>query len=172
MIALARESEYMSKDDKEKAEELVREDVDVREALEQTTGKKPDERQKVETRHKVWLGSYILLLFVLGVVYYLLRRKELAFAEDYIPLIQRLVVGFMAIDVVLIVKRAVKAFLVEPLSDAAARYNLNRVTNLLAFLAIAFIVLSILFANWYTAAVESRWSIGRVGSMPTRRTRI
>jgi len=154
MIALARESEYMSKDDKEKAEELVREDVDVREALEQTTGKKPDERQKVETRHKVWLGSYILLLFVLGVVYYLLRRKELAFAEDYIPLIQRLVVGFMAIDVVLIVKRAVKAFLVEPLSDAAARYNLNRVTNLLAFLAIAFIVLSILFANWYTAAVS------------------
>ena len=68
----------MSKDDKEKAEELVREDVEVREALEHTTGKKPDERPKVETRHKVWLGSYIFLLFALGVLYYLyatMRRR-------------------------------------------------------------------------------------------------
>src|SRR3982751_2003898 len=123
----------MSKDDKEKAEELVREDVEVREALEQTTGKPTDERPKVDTRHKVWFVSYVLLLFALGVVYYILRHNEFGFAEDYISLIERLVVGFMAVDVVLIVKRAVKAFLVEPLAEAAARYNLNRIVNLLAF---------------------------------------
>jgi len=60
----------------------------------------------------------------------------------------------MAIALVLIVQAAVKAYLIEPLADAAARYNLNRVVNLLAFLTIFFIVLSLLFANWYTAAVS------------------
>lgn len=144
----------MPKDDKQKAEELVRDNAEVREALEHTAGKKTDERPKVETRHKVWLGTYVLLLFALGVLYYILRHNEFGFAEDYFSLIQRLTVGLMAVDVVLIVKRIAKAFLVESLRDAAARYNLNRIVNLLAFLAIAFIVLSILFANWYTAAVS------------------
>jgi small-conductance mechanosensitive channel len=55
---------------------------------------------------------------------------------------------------VLIFQTLVKGFLIDPLSDAAARYNLNRVVNLVAYLAIFFIVLSILFANWYTAAVS------------------
>ena len=143
-----------SDSDKEKAEELVREDVEVRHALEQTAGHKPNVLPKVEARHKVWLGSYLILLFALGVLYYVLRNGAFGFADEYVPLIERVVVGLMAVDVVLIIERAVKAFLIEPVSDAAARYNLNRIVNLIAFLAIAFIVLSILFANWYTAAVS------------------
>jgi small-conductance mechanosensitive channel len=139
--------------DKKKAEELKRKDPDVRKALEETAGNKPSAK-KVESKHKVWIGSYLLLLVGLGVLYYLVRHNTFRIPEDYLPLAERLVVGLMSVDLVLIVRTLIKGFLIEPLEDAAARYNLNRIVNLLAYLAIFFIVLSILFANWYTAAVS------------------
>jgi small-conductance mechanosensitive channel len=43
---------------------------------------------------------------------------------------------------------------VRPLSNGAARYNLNRVVKLVAGITVAFIVLTVLFANWYTAVVS------------------
>jgi small-conductance mechanosensitive channel len=138
----------------EKAEELKKEDPDVRRALEQTAGNKPVERPKVDTRHKFWVSTYLILLVALGVLYYFLRHNAFDFAGDYVTLIQRLVVGVMAIVLVLIGQTLVKGFLIDPLDNAAARYNLKRIANLVAYLAIFFIVLSILFANWYTAAVS------------------
>jgi small-conductance mechanosensitive channel len=143
-----------SESDKQKAEELKREDEGVKRALEQTAGGKPTERPKVEAKHKVWISSYIVLLIALGVVYYFARHNWFQIPEDYVTLIQRFIVGFMAVVLVLIFQTLVKGFLIDPLADAAARYNLNRVVNLVAYLAIFFIVLSILFANWYTAAVS------------------
>jgi small-conductance mechanosensitive channel len=88
------------------------------------------------------------------VLYYFARHDYFGFAGDYATLVERFVVGFMAVVLVLIFQTLVKGFLIDPLADAAARYNLNRVVNLVAYLAIFFIVLSILFANWYTAAVS------------------
>jgi small-conductance mechanosensitive channel len=143
-----------SESDKEKAEELKREDEDVRRALEQTAGNKPTERPKLEPGKKLSIGSYLILFIALGVVYYLTRHEAFVFAGDYQPLIQRLVVGLMAVVLVLLARTAVKGYLIEPLPEAAARFNLNRIVNLIASLSIFFIVLSILFANWYTAAVS------------------
>jgi small-conductance mechanosensitive channel len=140
--------------DKQKADELKRTDQDVRQALEQTAGPKPPKTRAVEAKHKVWIGSYLILLVALGVLYYFIRHGALDFIGEYEPLIQRLVVGSMAMVLVLIGRIAFKGYLIEPLEDAAARFNLNRIVNLVAYLAIFFIVLSILFANWYTAAVS------------------
>jgi small-conductance mechanosensitive channel len=143
-----------SESDKQKAEELVREDEDVRRALEQTAGNKPAKSTKVEARHKVWIGSYLILLVALGILYYSARLGAFDFAGDYRPLIQRLIAGSMVVALVLIAQTLLKGFLIDPLEDAAARFNLNRIVNLVAYLAIFFIALSILFANWYTAAVS------------------
>jgi small-conductance mechanosensitive channel len=140
--------------DKQKAEQLKREDEDVRHALEQTAGPKPPKQRKVEAKHKVWVGSYLILLIALGVLYYFVRNSAFGFLGDYQTLAERLVTGLMAVLLVLVVRTAIKGFLIEPLENAAARYNLNRIVNLLAYLAIFFIILSILFANWYTAAVS------------------
>jgi small-conductance mechanosensitive channel len=143
-----------SESDKEKAEQLKRDDLDVRRALEETAGNKPPEKPKVQARHKVWAGTYIALLVALGVLYYFVRHNIFGFPEDYLALADRLVVGLMSVVLVLIVRTVIKGFLIEPLEDAAARYNLNRVVNLVAYLSIFFIALSVLFANWYTAAVS------------------
>jgi small-conductance mechanosensitive channel len=53
-----------------------------------------------------------------------------------------------------LILRLAKAYLISPLDDAAARYNLQRVANLLTGIAIFFIAISVLFANWYTAVVS------------------
>ena len=144
----------MAKDDAAKAEQLKREDEDVRRALEQTAGPKPPKHRKVEAKHKVWVGTYLALLLTLGVLYYFIRHGVFEALGDYQPLAERLVTGLMAVLLVLITRTAIKGFLIEPLEDAAARFNLNRIVNLIAYLAIFFIILSVLFANWYTAAVS------------------
>jgi small-conductance mechanosensitive channel len=143
-----------SEKDKQKAEELKREDPEVRKALEQTAGPKPPERRKVDAKHKVWVGTYLLVLLALGVVYDLLLHNTFGIPEDYHALVERLVVGVMSVILVLLIRTLIKGFLIEPLAEAAARYNLNRIVNLVAYLAIFFIALSVLFANWYTAAVS------------------
>jgi small-conductance mechanosensitive channel len=63
-------------------------------------------------------------------------------------------IGAMAIVLVLIIGSVVRNFLISPLDNDVARYNLNRVANLFVGLSIFFIIISILFANWYTAVVS------------------
>ena len=142
-----------SEKDKQKAEELKRHDPEVRKALEDTAGK-PPEPKKVEAKHKVWVGTYLVILVALGVLYYFVRHNTFGIPDEYLPLADRLNVGLMSVVLVLVIRVLIKGFLIEPLADAAARYNLNRIVNLIAYLAIFFIVLSVLFANWYTAAVS------------------
>ena len=143
-----------SEKDKQQAEKLKREDPEVRKALEETAGDKPTKRPKVAAKHKVWVGTYLAILVSLGVLYYFVRHNVFGIPEDYLTLIDRLNVGLMTVVLVLVAQTLIKGFLIEPLDDAAARYNLNRIVNLVAYLAIFFIALSVLFANWYTAAVS------------------
>ncbi|HYY99674.1 MAG TPA: mechanosensitive ion channel family protein [Pyrinomonadaceae bacterium] len=148
----------------EKAEaERLKQNEEVRRALRQTGGQALKEteaareeasRQPGRAAHKFWLGTYLLLLLALGVVYYGLRLKAFDFAAVYRAPAQRAVVGAMGIVLVLAVARAVDAYFVHPLDDAVSRYNLHRILRLLTTLVIFFIALSVLFANWYTAVVS------------------
>lgn len=141
-------------DEKQREVEELKKDREVRRALRQTAGNKPKEKSKVEVKQKFWLGTYLLLLIGLGTLYYLLRLEVFGFAVAYLPPLQRATLGAMAIVVVLMIAKAIKVYLISPLEDNAARFNLKRVVNLLAGIAIFFIALSILFANWYTAVVS------------------
>ena len=142
-------------DTKQAEVEELKKDEDVRRALEQTGGKSTTKRVKdIPSTHKFWLGIYAALLIASALVYYLLRLGAFAFADRFAPLLQRITLGAMAIALVLIVARGVRALFVDPLENNVARYNLNRVTNLFIGLSIFFIAISILFANWYTAVVS------------------
>jgi small-conductance mechanosensitive channel len=149
----------MTTENKKEAVEELKKDEDVQRALEQAAGHKKQELPKVEIKHKFWLGTYILLLFGFGAVYYLLRLDFFNFQQfakyaEYVAPLQRLTLGAMWVVLVLMVAGAVKAYAIEPLSDHVARYNLRRVANLLVGISIFFIILSLLFANWYTAVVS------------------
>ena len=134
--------------------ELLKQNVDVQRELEQTTEKQPAGAPKIPPVSALWLLPYIAALIALAAVYYVSRLGYLAFAADYVPVIERSMLGGMAIVFVLLVFRAVRIYLIRPLTNNAARYNLNRVIKLLAGLAVFFIVLSVLFANWYTAVLS------------------
>ena len=144
----------MTNENKQTEVEELKKDENIRRALKQTTGTQTIETPKVEVKHKFWLGAYILLMLGLGSVYYLLRLHFFDFAAKYVPLLQRATLGAMAIVLVLMIAKAVNVFLVNRLDDEIAKYNINRIIKLLAGLSIFFIVLSILFANWYTAVVS------------------
>src|ERR1051326_996627 len=153
---------------KEKAEaERLKQNEDVKRALKQTGGKalketeahaeeKPPEQE--EKQHKFWAGTYLLLLVALGVLYYALRLnffdRLLPPAAPYHAPVQRAVVGAMGIVLVLALSKAANAFLISRLEDAVSRYNLGRILRLVTTLIIFFIVISVLFANWYTAVVS------------------
>ncbi len=148
--------------DKKKAEvEELKKDEDVRRALEQTAG--TDESKKpaviVEPRQKLWLGTYTILLLSFCLLYFLLSLEVFDFAAfdfgaRYLPLLQNLTLGAIGIVLLLTAVKIVKVYLIERLSNRAARYNLNRIVNLVVGLIIVFVGLSLIFANWYTAVVS------------------
>jgi small-conductance mechanosensitive channel len=141
----------------EKVEQL-KQDTTIQKALEQTAGpqQKLELEQKIPTKktQKIFLGSYLLLLLFLSGFYYLLRLRLFALAEPYVPFAQRLLVGAMAMVTVAGTAKAIDVYLIRRVEDSASQYNIRRIVNLIAALVIAFIVVSILFANWYTAVVS------------------
>lgn len=144
----------MGNDEREARVEELKQDEDVQRALEQASPDIELKKPVVETKHKFWLLVYFLAVLGFGVTYYLLRFNYFGFTQTYNPIFQRLTLGAMAIAIVLLSSRLIKALLIEQLKDYAARYNLRRVVNLLVWLTIFFILISVLFANWYTAVVS------------------
>jgi small-conductance mechanosensitive channel len=144
----------MENDKIEREVAQLKEDEDVRHALQQTAGNKPAAKPKVEAKHKLGLGVYVLMLLGFGVFYYLLRLEFFDFAARFVPPIQRATLGAMSVVLILMLAKILKVYLISRVNNRSAQYNLQRVVNLLAGLAIFFIVLSILFANWYTAVVS------------------
>ena len=132
----------------------LKQQEDVKRALKQTAGNKETTRPAVETKHKLFIGTYALVLDALGGAYFLLRLRYLSFAGRYLPLLQRLTLGVMAIVLVLAIVKVISVYAIDRLDDEVTKYNLNRVLRLITGLVLAFIILSILFANWYTAVVS------------------
>jgi small-conductance mechanosensitive channel len=60
----------------------------------------------------------------------------------------------MSIVLVLAVAQVVSGYLIGRIESNVSQYNLRRVLRLVVGLIIAFIIVSILFANWYTAFVS------------------
>src|SRR5919199_872698 len=128
--------------DQEKAQvEQIKQQEDVKRALQQTATNKEAVKPVVETKHKVWFGTYALLLLGLGVLYYLLGLKFFGFAAPYVPLLQRLTTGAMAVVLVLTLAKAVEVYLIGLISDTDSQYNLKRVLRLIVGLVLAFIVI-------------------------------
>lgn len=144
----------MGNDEREARVEELKQDDDIRRALEQASPDLEPKKPVVATIHKYWLLAYALSLLVFTTFFYLLRLGFLNFTGNYLPLLQRVCLGAMAISVVLFASRLMKALLIEQLENYAARYNLRRIVNLLVWLTVFFILISILFADWYTAVVS------------------
>jgi small-conductance mechanosensitive channel len=142
----------MSNEIKTKVEE-IKQDEDVKRALKQTAPAEKEKTPATRIRDKLVIGTHVLLLIGLGVVYQVIKYRFPLFFEAY-PLVEKLIMAVGVAVVCLMVLRLIDVYFLGRVSNAVYKYNLSRVLRLVVWLAIAFFVLTILFQNWYTAVVS------------------
>ena len=131
----------------------IKKDAKVQRALEQASPAEKAVRTVARTRDKLLIGTHVLLLVVLGVVYQLLHSRFPWVGERY-PLVPKLVLAVAVVIVCLAVIRLLDVYFVGRVKDAVYQYNLKRVSRLIVWLLTAFFILTILFQNWYTAVLS------------------
>jgi small-conductance mechanosensitive channel len=138
---------------REQAEQLEQQ-KDVRQALDQTAGRPSPEMPKAATRDKLWFGSYVILLVGLGVLYYLFSLRFFGLPDSMVDFLLRYTRGAILIVLVLTLAKAVEVYLIGRVHDTVNRFNLRRILRLLIGLVMVFIIVSVVFINWYTAVVS------------------
>jgi small-conductance mechanosensitive channel len=134
----------------ETAEEISRK-PEIRKELQRATGEKRPEKVKAGGRDKFWFIVHALVLAGCVAVYFLLGSKMIPLPQSAVGVIARIVRGTVLIVIVLAVARAISVYALGRIEDPAVRFTLQRVAHLVVALAIAVIVISIIFVNWYTA---------------------
>src|ERR1700704_2224228 len=134
--------------------EQVKQQEEVQQALKKTSIIKPESKPAAKTKDKLLLGTHFILLVALAVLRYVLQFKFFGFAPRFIFQIQKINLSVMAIVLLLAIAKVVDVYLIGRLDSPGSRYNLRRIAKLMLGLVLAFVVVSILFQNWYTAAVS------------------
>jgi small-conductance mechanosensitive channel len=141
--------------DKKAEIERLKEQEDVKAALQQTSGTKETAAKPVaKLQDKLWFGTYLLILLGLIALAYLLDLDIIPMAARYVTLLQRLLIGIILTVLAVTLTKSIRVYLISQIVSTPARYNLTRVLNLVMFLVILLIVLSVLSATWYTALVS------------------
>jgi small-conductance mechanosensitive channel len=142
--------------DNQKAEvEHLKEQEDVKAALKQTPGTKESiPAPAPELRDKLWFGTYLFVLIGLLAFYYLLGSDLIPSETRYVPTLRGFVLGIIAVVITLAISKSIHVYWINQIDSKASKYNLTRVLNLLTFLAIVIIGLTVLTAKWYTALVS------------------
>jgi small-conductance mechanosensitive channel len=134
----------------ETAEEISRK-PEVRKELQRTTGEKRSEKVKAAGRDKLWFVVHALVLAGCIAAYFLAGSKLIPLPQSILGMAVRILRGAVLIVIVLTVARAISVYALARIEDPSVRFTLQRVMHLIAALAIAVIVISIIFVNWYAA---------------------
>jgi small-conductance mechanosensitive channel len=105
-------------------------------------------------KHKVWIVSYIIIALLCLAVYFLLQFRVFGLLGTYRQAFQRLSLAGFVVFIVFIVTRTIESAVTKRSPTQKQQYNIIRLIRLLSVFAAAFIVVSFLFAKWYTAAVS------------------
>jgi len=111
-------------------------------------------RAQVTRRDRTWLLGWLAVLAVAAAIAFLAWRGWLPLAAGTREFLLRVARGAMFAAGILAAQRLASLLLIARLRDPVARYNLHRVADLLAGLAAAFVAVTVLFRNWYGAAVS------------------
>lgn len=131
--------------------EELRKRPEIRKELERARGEKRPEKVEPHGRDRFWFVMYVAVLAVCAVVYFLIGAKLISLPATAMSVAERILRGVALITLVLIVARAISFYAIGRIEDASTRFTLQRVQRLTVALAIAVIVISIIFVNWYAA---------------------
>jgi small-conductance mechanosensitive channel len=147
---------------KEKAElDNLRGKRDIQRALKDSRKKRRGFRVVASTKDKISLATHVLVLLGLAIFKYILKIGtflNLEFLNNFLPaqlqLSEKLVEGAMTVVFVLTLTRFIKVLFINGIEDTSTKFNIKRIFNLIVGIILFFIIVSILFANWYTAVVS------------------
>jgi small-conductance mechanosensitive channel len=134
----------------ETAEEISQR-PEVRKELQRTTGEKRRARVRAGAKDKLWFVILALILFSCAASYFLIGSKLISMPQGGVFIAERVLRGVALIVLVLGIARAVSVYVLACIEDASTRFTLQRISHLLIALAIAVIVVSVVFVNWYAA---------------------
>ncbi len=125
----------------------------------QTKGTSSKKAKKVQSAHsptkqKLWVGSYLLLIFLCLSLYFLLRAKVFDISTSYEKITLKLLLAASTAFGVLIISRLLQDIVLKRSHTKAIQYNIIRLIRLLVIVVITFIFITFLNSNWYTAAVS------------------
>jgi small-conductance mechanosensitive channel len=131
--------------------EELRKRPEIRKELERARGEERSEKVETHGRDRFWFVIYAVVLAVCAAGYFLVGVKLIPLPDAGIGIAQRILRGVALITVVLTVARAISFYAIGRIEDASTRFTLQRVERLAVALAVAVIVISIIFVNWYAA---------------------
>lgn len=143
----------ISEENEEEEIKKILSDDKVKEALLETDNPRDTPVGEGKERSFIFVYTFIVII-VCGVLYYLLEFRSLPVIQDYIPLLQKLVMGAMLISIVFLLNRLIRKVLIRRINDRSSAYNFRSLVNFLTFLLIFVIVISLVFANWYATLVS------------------
>src|SRR6476660_1660816 len=131
--------------------EELRKRPEIRKELERARGEARPEKVETRGRDKFWFVIYGVVLAACAGGYFLIGAKVIPLPDGAIGIAQRILRGVALITLVLAVGRAIYCYAMGRIEDAATRFTLQRIQGLAVALAIAVIIVSIVFVNWYAA---------------------
>lgn len=142
-----------AQDNEEEEIKKILSEEKVKEALLETDSSRKESPDASKERSYIFI--YTLIVFaVCALLYYLLEYRSLPILQEYIPLLQKLVLGSMMISIIILVNRLLRKMLLRKINDRASAYNFRSLINFLTFLLIFLITISLVFANWYATMVS------------------
>ena len=116
--------------------------------------KKKVNQAKDEAQHKLLILGYVILAIICLGVYFLLQFHVFGLLGNYRLLLERLALAGVFVAIVFIATRIIERVIAKRSQTKKISYNIIRLIRLLSVLAAGFIVVTFLFAKWYTAAVS------------------
>lgn len=143
-----------SESTEDKELQYIKKDEKVLRALSENSISVQKEGAVTLSKEAPLLGITVIIFLICGVVYFLLGWKRLPISSIYIPLAQKIVLAVMLISLVLLATKLLKKIFNRKIVDKTHVFNFNLIVDLFASLLMLGIILSLLFANWYTALVS------------------
>jgi small-conductance mechanosensitive channel len=134
----------------ETAEEL-RKRPEIRKELDRATGQKHRGTVETESTDRFWFVVYGGVLAICAVIYFLVGAKLIPLPGTAVNIAQRILRGAVLVTIVLAAARALSVYGLARIEDSATRFTLKRIMRLAVGLAVALIVVSVIFVNWYAA---------------------
>jgi small-conductance mechanosensitive channel len=105
-------------------------------------------------KQKLWIGGYFLLGAGCLLLYFLLRLKTFEIIGSYRITLLKLLLAAATGFGVLIIAKFLQGIVTKRSHTRAIQYNMVRLIRLITIVIIAFIFITYLNSNWYTAAVS------------------